>query len=306
MLNNDDILPTERLKDLFNTPDGKSAVKVICRQILASLNLTTSPVPLNPICRKFHLKVLYNKISKKEDSFLKISPTGFEIEISQLKNWRRNRFTIAHELTHLIIFNAISRPINSFDKKQYDEIERLCDIGASELLINEIELEKSLRDHGLSKEGLKIIYDKFMVSYDALFLKLSEYLNANILIWRNYSRHEREKKEYRVYKHFPKYKFAVKSTWLPNGCTAKHISPIPFDMVEKTSILEDFRILINDKVTNCSSLTFLFPHSRTTTTNLPIFEDIPVKDESLYDECYIMIIFNDKDIFKKAITYYLK
>jgi len=70
----------------------------------------------------------------------------------------------------------------------------LCDIGASELLINEDELVRALKEYGINNEGLKAIYDKFMVSYDVLFLKLSEFLDANILIWRNHARHELEKK----------------------------------------------------------------------------------------------------------------
>lgn len=302
--NGSDILPTDRLKDLFNTPDEKAAVRVMCRQILASLNLSTAPIPLKPICQKFNLKVNYNSVSKSEDSFLKLAPNGFEIDISKQKNWRRNRFTIAHELSHLIIFNALNTPINSYDRKQHDEIEKLCDIGASELLINETELAKNLREHGLNREGLKILYDKFMVSYDALFLKLAEFLNANILIWRNHARHENEKREFRVYKHFPKYKFAAKSTWLPNGCTVKHISPSPFDNFENTTLIDNFKILMNEKTTNCQSLTFLFPHSRVTKNNLPIFEDLTVTDESTYDDCFVMFIFNDKNKFEKIKTNY--
>src|SRR5688572_23504883 len=133
VINDNEIFPTEKLKDILNTPDEKSAIKTICRQIVTSLNLPIAPVPLKPICQRFNLKVIYNNVTKKEDSFLRLAPNGFEIEISKQKNWRRNRFTIAHELAHLIIFNTIGTPMTPGDRKQYDEIERLCDIGASEL-----------------------------------------------------------------------------------------------------------------------------------------------------------------------------
>ena len=305
MHNEVEILPTERLKDLFNTPDEKAAVRVLCRQILASLNLSSAPIPLKPICQKFNLKVIYNSVSKKEDSFLKLAPNGFEIEISKQKNWRRNRFTIAHELSHLIIFNAIDKPINSFDKKQYDEIERLCDIGASELLINETDLEKTLYSIGLNTEGLKVLYDRFLVSYDALFLKLSEFFGANVLIWKNYARHENEKKEFRVYRHFPRYKYANKSTWLPDGCTVKHISPIPFDNKAAT-LFDNFKVVMNNKTTKCSALTFLFPHSRISSNNLPIFDELPITDESTYDDCFVMFIFNSCGKFEKVKDQYFK
>ena len=306
MHNDEKIQPTERLKDLFNTPDEKSAVKVMCRQLLYSLNLLSAPIPLKPICQKFNLNVKYNNVKKQEDSFLKLTPSGFEIEISRDKNWRRNRFTIAHELTHLIIYQAIKSPINSFDRKQHDDIETLCDIGASELLINEIELEKKLKEEGLNKNGLKKIYDTFMTSYDALFYKLSEYLNVNIVIWKNYARNEMESKEYRVYKHFPSYKKAYKSTWLPNGCTSKHIKPLPFKNKNSTTVIENFKILMNGKVTNSQSITFLFPHSSTLQNNLPIFDNLIIPDESTYDDCFVMFIFNDKNRFERAIKKYIR
>lgn len=308
MISDNKILPIEKLKDIYNTPDEKSAIKAVCRRILASLNLSNAPIPLKPICQRFNLRVTYNNVVKKEDSFLKLSPNGFEIEISKQKNWRRNRFTIAHELTHLIILNAIGAPVNSVDKKQHDEIERLCDIGASELLINEDELSKSLKEYGLSSEGLKALYDKFMVSYDALFLKLSEYLNANILIWRNYARNESERKEYRVLRHFPKYKNANKTIWLPNGCTKKHVNPDPFKQVSdnQTFIFDDFKILINDKITKCSALTFVFPHSRNIGTNLPIFDDLIITDETSYNDCVVMFVFEKKNRFDHIKENYLK
>lgn len=300
---------TEKLKDLFNAPDDKSAIKVACRQILASLNLSIAPVPLKPICQKFNLKVSYNNAAKKEDSFLRLAPNGFEIQISKQKNWRRNRFTIAHELTHLIILSTIGTPINSHNREQHDEVEILCDIGASELLMNEDEFVRNLKEYGLSTDGLKTMYDNFMVSYDALFLKLSEHLDSNIIIWRNYARHDFENKEHRVYRHFPKYKYSNKSIWLPNGCTKKHISSNPFKEINdarKIIISDDFEVLMNEKTTKCSAITFMFPHSRNINANLPIFDDLTIADEAVYDGCFVMFIFRDKNKFNFVKKNYVK
>jgi len=81
MINDVEILPTERLKDIFNTPDEKSAIKAICRQILVSLDLPSAPVPLKPICQRFNLKVIYNNVIKKEDSYLKLAPMAFKLKL---------------------------------------------------------------------------------------------------------------------------------------------------------------------------------------------------------------------------------
>lgn len=306
-MNNWDTSIGERLKDIFNAPDEKSAMRSACRQVLSSLNLSDAPIALKPICQKFNLKVIYDNALKSEDSFLKLAPEGFEIEISKRKNWRRNRFTIAHELSHLIIYSILNTAVN-LNRQQHDAIEILCDIGASELLINEDELEKELEKHGINSQGLKTLYDKFMVSYDALFTKLSDFLDVNIIIWKNHARNEMENRQFRVFRHFPKYKNSNKATWLPNGCTAKHISPNIFDVdgTKDITVIDDFRIIMNDRVTKCSSITFMFPHSRDLNKNLPIFDNLTIKDESGYDDCYVMFVSKDEQQFRRLKQKYFK
>jgi len=305
-VNNWETSVAERLKDILNAPDEKSAMKVACRQILSSLNLSTAPIALKPICQKFNLKVSYNNVNKPEDSYLKLAPFGFEIEISKKKNWRRNRFTIAHELSHIIIYNIINSRVK-IERNQHDGIEALCDIGATELLINEDELGRILTTNGLNTEGVKFMYDKFLVSYDTLFTRLSDFLNMNIVIWKKHSRNDLEKEEFRVFRHFPKYKNSDKTTWLPNGCTMKHISPNIFENDFKPfSVVDDFKIIMNGKITKCSSLSFIFPHSRDLSKNLPIFDDLTISDESIYDNCYIMFITKDQQKFNTLKEYYIK
>lgn len=309
MNNYSEILPTDRLKEIFNTPDEKSAVKVMCRQVLLSLNLSNPPIPLKPVCQKFNLKVNYTDSIRQEDSFLQLAPSGFQMEISKLRSWRRNRFTIAHELTHLMLFKVLGSPLNSFARKQHDLIEQLCDIGASELLINDEELDKRLRLYGLNTEGLKTLYDCFMVSYDTLFTRLSDMFTCNIVIWKNYARHRKEEQEYRIYRHFPIYKDSIKSIWLPNGCTVKHIGPVHFNEIlstRKTIALDNFQVMMNGKTTECKVIIFPFPHSRNLNDTLPIFELLTIKDEAVYDNCVIMLLFSDRKKFEKVTTSYLK
>jgi len=305
----DDIFYLDRLKHIYHTPDERSAIRVMCRRVLTSLNLSDPPISLRPICKRFNLKVVYNNKAKKEDSQLKLVSNGFEIEISRLKNWRRNRFTIAHELAHLIILRSVGTPEGKLSKEQYQRVETLCDIGASELLISEDVLKAQLLIHGLGSEGIKQLYDKFMVSYDALLLKLSEILNCNIMVWRKYARHENEQKEFRVFKHFPKYRYAEKLTWLPNGCTAKHIVPTPFELYSSKNnvlVMRDFKILINDKMVSCGAISFPLPSSRTLNNNLPIFDDLEVMDEAIYDDSHILLVFSDISKLEQVTHDYLK
>lgn len=296
----------QQLRELYNTPDEQSAVKAICRKLLTSLNLQQVPLPLRPICNRLKLQVNYTNAESLEDSILKLAPQGFTIDISKRKNWRRNRFTIAHEIIHLLLYNTVGIPLQSYDRHQYELIERLCDVGASELLVSEDKLQLLLQEFGLNTEGMKKLYDGFLVSYEALFLKLAEFLSANIIIWKSYARHGGDNREFRVYNHFPKYRYADKSTWLPTGCTAKHVAPnvlLENEWRDSTLLLADFQVLMNKKVTPCHAICFAFPTSRSSTHNLPMFEELVVKDESIYDDCVVMLLFSQKENFANAAKF---
>ena len=298
--------PLQRLRELYNTPDEQSAIKAICRKLLASLNLQQVPLPLRPICNRLKLQVNYTNTESSEDSILKLAPQGFSIDISKRKNWRRNRFTIAHEVIHLLLYTTVGMPLQSYDREQYEFVERLCDVGASELLVSEDQLQQMLKDFGLGTEGMKKLYDGFLVSYEALFLKLAEFLSANIIIWKSYARHDGDSREFRVYNHFPKYRYADKSTWLPTGCTAKHIFPdvlVGNEWRHLTLLMENFQVLMNKKATPCQAICFAFPTSRSSTHSLPMFEELVVKDEATYDDCVVMFLFSQKESFTNAANF---
>lgn len=297
----------QKLRELFNVPDEEAAIRVICRRLLNSLHLHRAPIPLRPICRRLKLQVQYTHINNPEDSILRLAPHGFTMELSRRRNWRRNRFTIAHEISHLLLYNLAGTPLQSHDPRQYERLERLCDIGASELLISEDHLLEALRIHGLGREGLKRLYDEFLVSFDALLVKLAECLGANIILWKRHARHGQDPLEYRVYNHFPKYRHANKATWLPTGCTAKHILPnifeenLPTDSVS----IPDFTVLMNKRTTNCHAIVFPFPSARTSPQALPIFEELVVADEAAYDNCIVMVLFSERSRFDEAVAKFL-
>lgn len=301
--------PIYKLRELYNTPDEQSAVRTICRRLLSSLNLRQPPIAMQPICRRMRLSVNYTNAHSAEDSILKLAPQGFSIDISRRKNWRRNRFTIAHEVVHLLLYNMVEMPLQSYNPTDYEVVERLCDVGASELLISEDSLLNALNSSGLGTESLERLYDLFLVSYDALLLKLADFLSASITIWKQHARHNAEKSELRVVNHFPKYRYADKATWLPTGCTTKHIFPDIITQAKSTKFVtleKNFQLIMGKRKTDCFSICFPFPLSRINRSMLPMFEQFVVSDESAYDNCFVMLTFATKESFDFAVSNFIR
>ena len=89
------------------------------------------------------------------------------IVIAKAMPIERKRFTIVHELGHLLL------PISAFDEKQQ---EKYCNIFASEMLLSEtnVLIEFGRQRSRISLEELKNVQEKYGISISAIVYKLGE------------------------------------------------------------------------------------------------------------------------------------
>src|SRR6476469_995567 len=64
----------------------------------------------------------------------------FVVQMREGASWRRQRFTLAHEVAHLLLFSADAeagrlRAVPSSSEHDFRAVERLCSVGAAELLM---------------------------------------------------------------------------------------------------------------------------------------------------------------------------
>ncbi len=92
-----------------------------------------------------------------------------EIHYNEKQNWHRKRFTIAHEIGHLILNTSCNESFLSFDFVK-DPIETEANQFAAELLIPLASIKKDLKTPGTKVPDLAW---KYIVSQEAMGWKIS-------------------------------------------------------------------------------------------------------------------------------------
>ena len=161
-----------------NTPEA--AIRGACSHLLKACNIDTYPVPLKPLLKLLGVEFNWSNSGsnwKPGHGTASLKPVNGKLTIfiheeKAQSNWRRCRFSIAHELIHSLLIRMLedSRLISTIDSTEKDlqDLEALCTLGASELLMPSSMVRKAVSNYGLSPEGLLNLYDSFLVSKEAL------------------------------------------------------------------------------------------------------------------------------------------
>ena len=211
------------IKNKFNSPSLSGAITIICSKLLNESKNKGFPISLNNLTKFLNIKTVLNN-SIDNDALLFIKNNHYTIEFRDSLNWRRQRFTIAHEIFHVVLFDLFSNVID-FNRVDLKKIEYICNLGASEILVPKWSIEKEIENNQISMNLINNLVEKYKVSYSVIFRKLN-YLfpEISIYIWKKYARKPEDLLEYRVFQAFQTYTKKLKYPYLPKGCTTKHLS----------------------------------------------------------------------------------
>jgi hypothetical protein len=96
---------------------------------------------------------------------------GFQIAVNSRCTLGRYRFTVAHELCHTFFYELV--PELKFRSHGMDEHEeRICNLGAAELLMPPNDVRGRVRGLSTSLDSLKHLASAYMVSIEAMLLRL--------------------------------------------------------------------------------------------------------------------------------------
>jgi hypothetical protein len=269
----------------LNVPSPDAAMRVAARRLLETCGVTSVPVPLTPICE--HLGIPIVRKRTQGLATLRVVKGGFELWVDPRRQvWRRERFSIAHELAHVLLMTTVQDGdlnTSAWGHSQiHTEVERLCDIGASELLMPTRAITDAVENRGLSQAALQSFYDTFLVSYRALLFRLAHAVPSSaVILWKRYSRGPHEPAALRVLGCYPGYRQRLHSPWLPRGATTRHITPdIVSDAIESCQSVygEDLKLELH-KVDECRGIACILPRSRVADSQLPLFEGGVIPDE---------------------------
>jgi Zn-dependent peptidase ImmA (M78 family) len=129
------------------------------------------------------VKLEYGDLGDKDGAF---DPSRNVIFLNKTSGAERQRFTMAHEVTHFLILqdeDFLSDLHDAYDGDALEEaIEVLCNVGASAILVPETELEALLQKYGRGARVLPRIAQAFGVSKPAACVALAQHLEGRALV----------------------------------------------------------------------------------------------------------------------------
>jgi IrrE N-terminal-like domain len=276
------------------TETPEAAIRGACLYLLKACGITRPPVPLKPLLQALGVSFNWSKTSvhwKPGHGTASLKPvdgrlTVFVHEGAARQNWRRSRFSVAHEMIHALIIQMLgdAKLIATLDEtdEAYAELERLCNVGAAELLMPSTMIRKAIKETDFSPDGLLSLYDRFLISREALLWRIASVMpRASITKWRRYARNPSEKICYRVMTCYPPYMPGNDRPWLPEGTTTKHLNS---DIVERVAQqrtpeqTDDLEIELGGRVWKCGAVATFFAERKD--TEHPRFEGFSVPDEN--------------------------
>ena len=153
-----------------NTVRSASDARTIAQSVRRYLNLSEEPiVSLQDVVERCGVKLLPVAIEAKMDGVnFECDGHVFICYKSGNENVERSRFTIAHELGHLLL---------NIPEQYEEEVERFCDAFASELILPASKLKQLLGEnrHNISLAELRQIQSLFGISVDAIMYSAKEH-----------------------------------------------------------------------------------------------------------------------------------
>ena len=163
-------------------------------ELLDQLGLKRPPVPVEKIAKNLGAVVRYSPLDDEISGMIYIKKGTPIIGVNSLHHPNRQRFTIAHELGHLVlhrdkiegtvhvdkVFAVLMRDVDAAAGMDAIEIEANC--FAAALLMPEVLLRSSLRSRVLDIDDEKPLVElaqKFRVSRQAMEFRLGNLVNAH-------------------------------------------------------------------------------------------------------------------------------
>jgi len=162
-----------RIKSLMKqvrSPDPRRAMLLRVTQALGEFREASLPVNVEVLANSVvNAEVIRRPISL--DGLTFPTPRGPVLVVNESAPRRRQRFSIAHEICHLLISSEVTSsdgPVHVHDEEE----ERLCDLGASEILMPEPAFGPAAVTRPASLDTLMHLSEMFDASIQAVALRL--------------------------------------------------------------------------------------------------------------------------------------
>jgi hypothetical protein len=250
-----------------------------CRDLQEQVGAVMPPISLSPILRVLGADVTYVARAHRPEGQLAVRGNRWNVIVPPRAPWRRARFTIAHEIGHILLFEALAGDDAAVQallrEDAWPQVEALCDVAAAALLLPQATLREAVARGQLDGRTFESLYDEYLVSWHALLRGVADAVDGTVTTWRRHARAPHERRAPRLTRVLG----APEGIFIPTGLTCKHLDP---DIVTAAYAL-DFadapavRLEIRDRpVLAGAACASHLPPPRSTP---PTLDGMPVPDE---------------------------
>jgi Zn-dependent peptidase ImmA (M78 family) len=161
----------------------KAEHKMRVREIAAQFSREHPAREPHDLADAIGARLEYGDLGDKDGMF---DPHRNVVLLSKQVSLERQRFTMAHEITHALILNDDDLLSDLHDVYEGDileeTIEVLCNVGASAILVPETELAQTLERYGRGARVIPRIAQTYGISRPAACVTLAEHLETRAIV----------------------------------------------------------------------------------------------------------------------------
>jgi hypothetical protein len=154
------------------------AIRLVVDSVLEGIGCP--PTDLGALCTRLNVREVVDDDDIPVVGELRREGGAFRILCAVGQSHVQRRFTIAHELAHVLFENSGPRA-----PRVGAELERLCDMLAAEMLMPHAVFEGALEDSRPDPSGVRRLARQFQTSLTATVLRCSEFRPLSVICVRN-------------------------------------------------------------------------------------------------------------------------
>lgn len=224
------------------------------------------------------------------DGRLEMDAAGrFVVVVESRQHWLRQRFTIAHELAHIVLFSEFADEPDALRHLRSPElwsvVERACNAAAAELLMPADDVGAAIGRAGLDPRGLSELRLRYAVSWSALLVRLSEVLCVPVAVFRCHARNNSESEQWRVHRFYG----AAHGVWLPAGMTTRHLSVPVVEQAATGGVAEAELVIDVPTLAPVRALAISLAQAREISRQEMLFEELPPEEPPRWPEVAVFL-----------------
>ncbi|SDF19678.1 protein of unknown function [Blastococcus aurantiacus] len=273
----------------WNASSPAAAMDAACADLRRRTRQQSGPYALTPILEELSARRAKARPGSGAHGRLHAHSRGWTVYRREDMSWRRVRFTEAHEIAHILLYETLAddrRALSDLQNRQsHRQIEELCDYGAAELLVPVGDVSDYLTSNPLrTLADYNRLYDTYLVSHVTLLRRVATLLPRTVLTAWQYLQHRRGV-NWRIQSSYCR---TVDGVYLPPGLSRRHLRPdlVTQALTHGSAYAAEATIEVGDRHYTGKMLA-VRPAFRDQ-GELPILQGRPVRDETADDTVYVL------------------